>query len=45
MSIRKTRNVSLTPEFGFFIDERIASGRYHSASKVIRVALRLLQDA
>jgi antitoxin ParD1/3/4 len=40
---RKTRNVSLTPELETFVVERIASGRYRSASEVIRAALRLLE--
>lgn len=35
-------NVSLTPEFERLIDERVKSGRYTSASEVIREALRLL---
>jgi antitoxin ParD1/3/4 len=40
-------NVSLTPELEAFIDARVRSGFYHSASEVIREALRLLaeQDA
>lgn len=37
-------NVSLTPEFEEFIQERVRSGRYHSASEVVREALRLLED-
>jgi putative addiction module CopG family antidote len=40
----KTRNVSLTPENEAFITERIASGRFGSASEVVRAALRLLED-
>lgn len=35
-------NVSLTPELERLIDERVKSGRYTSASEVIREALRLL---
>lgn len=42
MTIRKTRNVSLTPELDAFIADRLACGRYGNASEVIRAALRLL---
>ena len=42
MPLRKTRHVSLTPEMEAFIDGRVASGRYRSASEVVRAALRLL---
>jgi antitoxin ParD1/3/4 len=42
MAVRKTRNVSLTPELDAFIDTRVTSGRYANASEVIRAALRLL---
>jgi hypothetical protein len=34
MPIRKTRNVSLSPELAAFVDDRVASGRYRSASEV-----------
>jgi antitoxin ParD1/3/4 len=37
-------NVSLTPELEELIQERVRSGRYHSASEVVREALRLLED-
>lgn len=40
-------NVSLTPELEQFVEARVRSGLYHSASEVIREGLRLLaeQDA
>ena len=37
-------NVSLTPELERFIQEKVQSGRYHSASEVVREALRLLEE-
>ncbi len=40
----KTRNVSLTPEIEAFIADRIACGRFRSASEVVRAALRLLEE-
>ena len=44
MVLRKTRNVSLTPEMEAFIDSRVMCGRYRSASEVVRAGLRLLQE-
>ena len=41
---RKTRNVSLTPELEAFIEGRVVTGRYRSASEVVRAALRLLEE-
>jgi putative addiction module CopG family antidote len=43
MPSRKTMNVSLRPELERYVAERVASGRYRSASEVIRAALRLLE--
>jgi len=37
-------NVSLTPEFDQFIAGKVKSGHYHSASEVVREALRLLKE-
>jgi len=37
-------NVSLTPELERLVAERVASGRYTSASEVIREGLRLLEQ-
>jgi antitoxin ParD1/3/4 len=36
-------NVSLTKELEEFIDRKVESGRYTSASEVVREALRLLE--
>jgi antitoxin ParD1/3/4 len=35
-------NVSLTPELKKFVNAKVQSGRYTSASEVVREALRLL---
>jgi antitoxin ParD1/3/4 len=35
-------NVSLTPELEKIVQQKVAGGMYHSASEVIRDALRLL---
>lgn len=43
MAIRKTRNVSLTPELGSFVDDSVGSDRYRSASEAVRAGLRLLE--
>ncbi len=37
-------NVSLTPQLEAFVQEKVASGLYSSASEVIRDALRMLED-
>ena len=37
-------NVSLTPELEELINLKVSSGLYHSASEVIREALRLLKE-
>ncbi len=37
-------NVSLTPELENFVQNKETSGRYTSASEVVREALRLLED-
>lgn len=43
MAIRISKNVSLTPELEAFVDSQVASGRYQTASEVVRAGLRLLQ--
>lgn len=37
-------NVSLTPELDQFVAGKVESGRYNSASEVVREALRLLEE-
>ncbi len=37
-------NVSLTPALEDFVNQKVSSGRYGSASEVVREALRLLED-
>ena len=36
-------NVSLTEELGEFVKARVSTGRYSSASEVVREALRLME--
>ena len=43
MPARSSLNVSLTPELEKFVQERVKSGRYQTASEVVREALRLLE--
>lgn len=43
MPIRSSMNVSLTPELERFVQTRVASGRYQTASEVVRDGLRLLE--
>lgn len=42
--VGKNTSFSLDEHYSAFIDEEIASGRYRSASEVVRTALRLLED-
>lgn len=37
-------NVSLTPELAKFVETKLKTGRYQSASEVMGEALRLLED-
>ncbi|WP_449232530.1 type II toxin-antitoxin system ParD family antitoxin [Azospirillum doebereinerae] len=41
---RRTLNVSITPELDGFVAAKVASGRYRSASEVVRAALRLIEE-
>jgi antitoxin ParD1/3/4 len=37
-------NVSLTPELERFVSAKLETGRYNSASEVVREALRMLEE-
>jgi antitoxin ParD1/3/4 len=37
-------NVSLTPEFERFVEDKVKSGDFGSASEVVRAGLRLLKE-
>jgi antitoxin ParD1/3/4 len=43
MAVRTSLNVSLTPELDQFVQNRVATGRYQTASEVVREGLRLLE--
>jgi antitoxin ParD1/3/4 len=42
--VGKNTSFSLDEHYSAFIEEEVASGRYRSASDVVRSALRLLED-
>lgn len=44
MATRTSMNVSLTDQLSRFVNRHVASGRYQSASEVVREGLRLLQE-
>ncbi len=37
-------NINLTPELESLVQKKVKSGRYNSASEVVRAALRLFED-
>jgi antitoxin ParD1/3/4 len=37
-------NVSLTPELERFVEKKVKTGLYHTASEVVREGLRLLEE-
>jgi antitoxin ParD1/3/4 len=39
-----TMNINLTPQLEDLVRQKVASGRYNSASEVVREALRLLEE-
>lgn len=43
MPTKSSLNVSLTPELERFVQQRVATGRYQTASEVVREGLRLLE--
>jgi antitoxin ParD1/3/4 len=45
MAHRETRTLSFTPQHSKFVTQCMESGRYQSASEVVRAALRMLEDA
>jgi antitoxin ParD1/3/4 len=44
VTIGAPMNVSLTPELEALVNDKVRSGLYHTASEVVREALRLLKQ-
>jgi antitoxin ParD1/3/4 len=44
MALKVTKNISLTPHWEQFVEGKLRSGRYQSASEVVREGLRLLEE-
>jgi antitoxin ParD1/3/4 len=43
-SKQTTRNIALTPHFHKFVRDKIDSGRYQTASEVVRESLRIMEQ-
>jgi antitoxin ParD1/3/4 len=41
---QRTRNVALTAHWDRFVDRKVRSGRYQSASEVVRESLRIMEE-
>jgi antitoxin ParD1/3/4 len=41
---QSTRNIALTPHLDKFVRDKIESGRYQSASEVVREGLRIMEQ-
>jgi antitoxin ParD1/3/4 len=41
---QRTRNIALTQHFDQFVQAKIESGRYQSASEVVRDSLRIMEE-
>src|SRR4051812_29040689 len=44
MAEKLTKNISLTSHLDKYIDAKVRSGRYQSASEVVREGLRLMEE-
>jgi len=43
MPAKNTKSIALTPHWGSWIDDQVKSGKYQSASEVVRDGLRALR--
>ena len=44
LEVARHMNIHLTPQLEALVEKQVRSGRYNSASEVVREALRLFQD-